>query len=445
MRSIRGRLLAGLLGGMLVVLLAGAVLIYAAVQDEVAELFDYQLEQTAYEFAAQPLPAPAALPHKKSDDPEADFVIQVWDGTGGVLFRSSTDVELPRGSRPGFSRREVDGERWRLFDADVGGRHVQVAQPLRVRNSVASDIATHALLLFAPLFPFAALLIWLIVSRGLRPLQRVAGAVEQRSHRDLTPIDPAPLPREIAPLAVSLNDLMGRLGRVIKAQQTFVADAAHELLTPITALQLQAQLLSRASDEDSRQQALSDLRAGLARTIRMAQQLLTLARQDADLQGLQLATVDLAELARRVVATQRPLAEHKGIAIELNAAVACPVIGEPDALATLLANLLENAIKYTPASGQVAVSVEGGGGDAALLIEDSGPGIPAAERGRVFDRFYRSAGQDTMGSGLGLAIARDIAARHGAQIELLASPRLHGLAVRVRFQTSAAPAGRAPR
>jgi two-component system OmpR family sensor kinase len=433
MRSIRGRLLAGLLGSMLVVLLAGAALIYAAVQDEVTELFDYQLEQTAYEFAAQPLPAPRTLAHKSGDDPEAEFVIQVWDETGSPLYRSSTGPEVPRGSRPGFSKHAVDGERWRLFDADVGGRHIQVAQPLRVRNSVAGDIATHALLLFAPMFPFAALLIWLTVSRGLRPLQRVAGAVQKRSHRDLTPIDPAPLPAEIAPLAVSLNDLMARLGRVIKAQQTFVADAAHELLTPITALQLQAQLLSRASDEAGRQQALSDLRAGLARTIRMAQQLLTLARQDADLQGLQMATVDLAELARRVVAMQQPLAENKGIALELRAGTACPVIGEAGALATLLANLLENAIKYTPSGGQVAVAVDKAGGGAAVLIEDSGPGIPAQERERVFDRFYRSAGNDAMGSGLGLAIARDIAARHGARIELHTSTRLGGLGVRVSF------------
>ncbi len=432
MRSIRARLLAGLLLGMLLVLLAGAGVIYRAVQDEVAELFDYQLEQTADEYAAQAPPLKTAVSHRRGDDPEADFVVRMWDAAGALLFQSRGDVALPRGSA-GFSRQEVNGEGWRLFDAELDGRHVQVAQPLRVRNAVAGEIAVHALLLFAPLFPFAALLIWLTVSRGLRPLGRVAGDVQRRSHRDLAPIDPAQLPREIGPLVVSLNDLMARLGRVLKAQQTFVADAAHELLTPITALQLQAQLLSRAGDEAARQQTLSDLRAALARTIHMAQQLLTLARQDADLQGLRLEPVDLAELARRVVATQRPLAEGKPVAIELRDGTA-RVAGDPDALATLLANLLGNAIKYTPAGGQVALTVESSAGGAALCIEDSGPGIPEGERERVFDRFYRRAGSGATGSGLGLAIARDIAARHGARIDLATSPRLGGLEVRVRFQ-----------
>lgn len=433
MKSIRARLLAGLLCGMLLVLLAGTAVIFLSVQDEVAELFDYQLEQTAYEYAAQSTPLPEAERQAREDDPEADFVIQVWDAAGALRFQSRPAWQLPRGESPGFSLREVGNNSWRVFDADVGSRWVQVAQPLHVRSAVASDIAMRTLLLFSPLFPLAGLLIWLTVGRGLRPLERVAEDVRRRSHRDLGPIDPQPLPREVAPLAAALNDLLSRLGRVIGAQKTFIADAAHELLTPITALQLQAQLLSRASDEAEKQEALSNLRAGLARTMQMAQQLLTLARQDADLEKPLTAVVDLAPLTQRVISSLQPLAEAKSIAIELRAVAAAKVLGEGDALATMLGNLLDNAVKYTPAGGRISVAVEQGELGTTLLVEDSGPGIPAEDRERVFDRFYRRPGSGLLGSGLGLPIARDIATRHRASVALFASADLGGLGVRVLF------------
>jgi signal transduction histidine kinase len=433
-RSIRARLLIGLLGSMLLVLLAGAVLIFFTIQDEAAELFDHQLEHTAYAFAAQPLQAIDASGDE--DNPEADFVIQRWSPDGKLSFQSRPLPGLKRQQLRGFSDVELAGERWRVFCLQSAGHAVQVAQPLRVRNAVARETALHTLSLFSLLFPLAALLIYVTVGRGLQPLHRIAEDVRRRSHRDLAPIDPEPLPREVAPLAVSLNGLMARLDRVITTQKTFVADAAHELLTPITALQLQAQLLSRALDEQRRHEALTDLRAGLARTIHLARQLLTLARQDPDLEQEPMAPVDVTELARRVVLTQLPLAEVRSVALELTASQPVVVQGAADALATLLANLVDNAIKYAPAGGRINVVVEDNDGRASLIVEDSGPGVPPEERSRIFDRFYRRPGASALGSGLGLSIARDIATRHRASIEVLPSPELGGLRVRVSFDAA---------
>lgn len=433
MRSIRARLLIDLLSGMLLVLLAGAVLIFVSIRDEVAELFDHQLQHSAYSFAAQPVQAAEVSSDEPGDNPEADFVIQVWSADGDLHFQSRPQVGLRRQAQAGFADIELAGEPWRLFALHSNGNFVQVAQPQRVRNAVARETTLETLSMFSLLFPLAALLIYVTVGRDLRPLEQLAQAVRRRSHRDLTSIDPKPLPRELAPLAESLNDLMTRLERVIVGQKTFVADATHELLTPITALQLQAQLLSRASNEEGRRQALTDLRAGLARTIHLARQLLALARQDPDLEHEPFNPVDIGELASRVIQTQASLAHAKSIALQLAAPQPTVVHGEADALAALISALLDNAIKYTPAGGQIIVNVERRDGVPALTVEDSGPGVPPEERERIFDRFYRRTGTGVLGSGLGLSIALGIATRHRANVVVDASDALGGLMVRVAF------------
>lgn len=432
MKSIRGRLQLGLLAGMLLLLIAASALVFMAARDEVGELFDYQLEQTAGAFSAQPLKTPDKL-SDQDDDPEADFAVQVWDAAGTPQLSSPSPGVLPRVSRPGFSDLEAGGERWRVFNSAGGGRTVQVAQPWQVRDGVASGIALRMLSLVLLLFPLAALLIWFTVGRGLRPLHAVAADLRRRSHLDLQPLDAQRLPREIEPLAAALNDLLLRLGRVIAAQKSFVADAAHQLLTPITALQLQAQLLTRASDESRRLEALADLHQGLARTVDTARQLLTLARQESAHAAAEETLLDLHELVRQVMRTELPLAEARDIALHTRTQPEALLRGDAGALATLFSSLLNNAIKYTPRGGQVRVSIERDGDGTTLLVEDSGPGIPVEDRERVFDRFYRRPGVETFGSGLGLAIARGIAARHRAGIELSASAELGGLAVRVQF------------
>jgi two-component system OmpR family sensor kinase len=206
----------------------------------------------------------------------------------------------------------------------------------------------------------------------------------------------------------------------------------------LTALRLQADLLARNSLPERQREVLVELQGGVARTLRLARQLLTLARQEADAAGQNMTAVDLERLVRKVAAIHQPVADVKGIRTELVAQAGCVVTGGEEALSTLMSNLVENAIKYTE-EGSVRVSLVRSSEAILLEIEDSGPGIPAEERERVFDRFYRRPGDRASGSGLGLAIAREIATRHGAVITLLSSRALGGLCARVTFDVSEPP------
>jgi two-component system OmpR family sensor kinase len=276
-----------------------------------------------------------------------------------------------------------------------------------------------------------------MVGRGLRPLQRVADEVSQRSPAALQPLSQHDIPEEIRPLIASLNGLLERLGGALEAQRGFVADAAHALRTPVTALQLQAQLVERAKSEDARAAAMQQLKQGLQRVTHLVQQLLTLARQDPNAGQRALAPVELDRLARDVIAAQSLLAESRKIDLGLEPHEPAAILGDADALHVLLSNLVDNAIRYTPEGGRVDVSVACEGDCAVLRVEDTGPGIPLEERAHVFDRFYRLEHGDVPGSGLGLAIVKDIAERHGAQIELDAGNRGRGLQVTVRFPAAA--------
>jgi two-component system OmpR family sensor kinase len=259
--------------------------------------------------------------------------------------------------------------------------------------------------------------------------------VASRQADDLSPVSEAGLPDEVRPLVHELNLLFGRVKTAFDAQQHFVADAAHELRTPLAALKLQAQSLGRADSEDTRRVAVARLTAGIDRATRLVEQLLVLARQEASAAGAAATTqVDLAQLARRAVADLAGAAQAKGIDLGLQHADAASVPGQPDALNILMRNLVENAVKYTPEGGTVDIAVHALEGAVKLSVEDSGPGISPEERERVVDRFYRIAGSEAAGSGLGLAIVKAIAERHGATLALGESERLKGLAATVTFR-----------
>jgi two-component system OmpR family sensor kinase len=248
------------------------------------------------------------------------------------------------------------------------------------------------------------------------------------------------LPDEVQPLVLALNDLLGRLRAALERERAFMADAAHELRTPLTALYLQTGMLARASSEAEREAAMSTLAAGVQRAIRLVEQMLALARQEprADSQPV---PVRLDELAREIVAELVPLADAGRIDLGIAAAQPATLAADPDALRTLLRNLIDNAVRYTPAGGRVDVTVEGSAMGARVTVTDDGPGIPAEERARVFDRFYRRAGTTPTGSGLGLAIVKAIADAHGATVSLADGPAGKGLAVTVAFPAAAPGVG----
>src|SRR5574337_33200 len=373
-------------------------------------------------------------------DESLDFVIQIWDNEGLRLYLSHPHSSLPSQVRLGYATVNTPDARWRAYSVEAPGRVIQVAQPLAVRSRLAAQAAFRTVLPILALLPVMGGLIWYLVGRGLRPLARLARAVKARRPEALDPVSAGDTPAEVRPLVEAINGLLARLGQALATQRAFVADAAHELRTPLAALQLQVQLAERAGSEAERTEALADLKRGLARATHVVDQLLTLARQGPEAEGRKpREPVDLAELAGLTIADLLPLAEAKNIDLGAGELAAGAVLqGDREALRSLLGNLVDNAIRYTPAGGQVNVSVSRAGGDVVLEVADSGPGIPAAERERVFDRFYRRDGQNESGSGLGLAIVRGVAQAHGAEVQLGESS-LGGLAAQVRFPAATSP------
>jgi two-component system OmpR family sensor kinase len=300
---------------------------------------------------------------------------------------------------------------------------------------MASNLALRTLGPIAVMMPILMLVVWWVISGSLEPVARVRKQLASRQADDLSPVSDAGLPDEVRPLVQELNLLFGRVRTAFDTQQNFVADAAHELRTPLAALKLQVQSLersdSRADSLDARKLAISRLSAGIERATRLVEQLLVLARQEANEAPRQ--PVELAGLARRAVADLIGVAQNKHIDLGLQRDDAGTVEAQPEALMILLRNLVDNAIKYTPSGGTVDVSVAAEQGALSVSVEDSGPGIPPEERERVFDRFYRVPGSDAAGSGLGLAIIKAIAERHGATLSLGESRRLGGLEATVRF------------
>jgi two-component system OmpR family sensor kinase len=436
MTSVRRKLLVALLLAVVAVTLAGVFATYRVAHAQLDDVFDYHLRQIALSLSDRTLAQSAA--HRAG--PELDFTIQIW-GENGLLYVSRPEALLPPAAGSGFSTVDGPGGRWRVYAIASGGQMVQVGQPLAVRGDLAFQAATRTLAPLALLLPLLALLVWRIVGSGLAPLQRLARAAAVRTAASLEPFAETGVPVEALPLVRALNDLLFRLRAALAAQRAFVADAAHELRTPLAALKLQLQLAERASEGEARAAALAELAGGLERGTHLVQQLLTLARLDpgAGQQAPAFATVSLPELVRQAVADHALLAEAKGI--DLGAArveEGALVRGDAASLRTLLVNLVDNAVRYTPAGGRVDVSAGVAEGAPYLDVADTGPGIPGPERERVFGRFVRLPGAGESGSGLGLSIVRAIAERHGALVALADTPG-GGLTVRVQFPAVAAP------
>ena len=435
MRSIRRTLLATLLIAVTTVTFAAAFFVYRLARDEMDAIFDYHLRQLALSLRSPP----AATSDGASGD--FDYVIQIWDQNGVRLYLSRPDSGLPSVAQLGFATIPSRTGDWRVYSTELAGLIVQVAQPMRVREELAFAASIRTLAPVLLILPLLAFLVWRSVGRALAPLDHLAEAVGSRTVAALQPLSESGAPEEALPLVRSLNDLLGRLGTALDAQRAFVADAAHELRTPLAALNLQLQLVERASGAGERATALADLRAGLDRATHVVQQLLTLARAEPEAAAaLAGEPVGLAELVAQAVADHALLAEAKGVDLgATEAAKAAFVTGDATALRTLLANLVENAIRYTPAGGRIDVAAGVVDGRPYLEVADNGPGISEAERARVFDRFYRCGSGSSSGSGLGLAIVKAIAERHSATVSLGDTPG-GGLTIRVEFPAGASTA-----
>ena len=445
MRSIERTLLAWILGALSLGAMVVALVTYLVTLEEMHDVLDGDLKNVAEAVASyrhaghDPGGKESIVSPQRSDTPEDDEIVTLtWTPQGHRVFASDPRVQLPFFNTEGLSRPSVLGEEWIVYSSVNHDGVAQAAQRASARHEMAGESATFVL---APLTGLVVAVGGLLVfglRRGLQPLDSTAQDVAQRSARSLEPITLEDVPQEIKPLVVSINDLMNRLAVAFATQQCFLADAAHELRTPITALRLQLQLLQRSGSDAERAQAVAELAAGIDRSQRLVEQLLQVARSDADGEFTRREPVDLAELVRATVSALSIKAEHEGLDLGADAPGNVMVLGDVNQLTVLLNNLVENALRYTPAGGVVDVTAGLQDGQPLLRVVDNGPGITESERERVFDRFYRSQAAQSQaidggGSGLGLAIVRAIAQRHGAHISLTTPAAGHGLEVRVLF------------
>lgn len=430
--SLKRRLMVFLLAAISLAALVQGISAYRTALQEANEIFDYHMQQMALSLGG-------VNGGGRGAQDDLELVVQAWTAEGLQVFQSTARAGLPQRAVLGFSNVEAQGRRYRVVSVQTGGQVVQVAQELVVRERLASRLALRTVTPIGLMLPILMGVVGWVVSRSLAPVERVRAQLAKRAAEDLSPVGEGGLPAEIKPMVQELNSLLGRVQQSFTAQQHFVADAAHELRSPLTALNLQVQALQRAPDESARMLAQTRLAAGIARASHLVEQLLLLARQEAD--GSQHQQVALAPLLRQVAAEFAPGAQARRIDLGLLEAEEVSTTGNAAALTTLLRNLLSNAIKYTPEGGRVDLSLLAPeGAQAALIrIDDSGPGIAESERERVFDRFYRTAeaAEQASGSGLGLAIAKVIADKHGASLTLGQAADLRGLRVELRFRPMA--------
>nr|WP_241014779.1 ATP-binding protein [Burkholderia sp. Ac-20379] len=412
---------------------AAGWLIYRQALAEANELFDYQLQEIAAALPSEPF---SQVFGSRTNVGDEGIVIQIWNRNGGLMYFSHPRAPIAPRAELGFSTEHTDRGEWRVYGAIVGDNVVQLAQPLSVRNRLAASVALRTVWPMILLLPFLGAAVWMIVGRGMRPLRRVTRAVESRRPEALDPLPDTRLPQEVQPLVHALNGLLARLAAALDTQKAFVADAAHELRTPLAAVQIQTQLVARAQDDETRREALADLQSGVTRATRLAEQLLALARSEPDGATVR-EPVALTEVLAHCVSAQAVVAQRRNIDLGIEEAQRATVDGDIGALRVLFNNVLDNAVKYTPEGGRVDVSLSfDEAGRALVRVADSGPGIPPAERERVFDRFYRDtsarARTDVAGSGLGLAIVKRVAAQQNATV-LLGESAAGGLLVEIAF------------
>ena len=416
---------------------AQAIIAYRTALAEADVIFDYQMQQMAMSLRPG-LPVGAELLDERvapNDEENFDFVIQVWTADGLRVFQSAARAELPQRAVLGFSTVQARGTTYRLFSVASGTQVIQVAQDLAARREMAGTLALRTVSPMLVMVPLLMVVVWWVVSASLAPVSRVRQQVAARQADDLSELDERDLPDEIHPLVHELNLLFQRLSHAFDAQKNFVADAAHELRSPLAALKLQVQGLRRAADDAARDIAIHRLNAGIDRATRLVEQLLVLARQQSNSAlGAKSSPVDLTALVQLSMADAAGAAVLRQIDLGLVQADPSIVMGHEEALRILLRNLLDNAIKYTPVGGTVNLAIRSNEEKTLLTVEDSGPGIAAEDRQRVLDRFYRVAGTEGGGSGLGLAIVKTIADLHNATLTIDSSGSLGGLRATVIFK-----------
>lgn len=453
--SIRRRLVSETLGIMILILGLIAIAAHEVARHESEEIFSARLATSArvlealaarqLEKATISSPIVIALPreleHATGDEPEeyghpyeTKIAFQVWRDDGTLLAKSALapDEALSR-LQPGFDRNESGERVWRTFALRSGDVWIVAAEKDEVRQELANDLGMSILV---PLVAGGLLLLLavnFILSVNLAPLRTLAGKIARREPESLAEIDMAEAPDELAPIIRELNDLLRRVKAAFAREQRFIDAAAHEIRTPIAALQVHIENALRAGSESERAKSLAEALIGLRRTTKLAEQLLTFSRIAAKVDDEQFRPVCLTGICRDVIAAQEPLLAQRGQTIGLDAPAECEVQGDPYKLARLLQNLIDNASQYGLPQGDIQVTVERRQQQVVLSVANDGDPVPEDETGKMFVPYYRIPGRASTGSGLGLAIVQEIAGQHGATVAVRRKADAQGTVVSLAF------------
>jgi two-component system, OmpR family, sensor kinase len=435
--SLRKQLLMWLVPVFLAVAVIATVCTYYMFGSMVSWFMDNQMSVLADSHAAETFSLPTLRPLTDHEVSKGSPIVQIWDGQGRLLTTSYPTIVVPLQAADGFGDVRFGTRPWRVYTTRTPERTVQSIQCLQFRQHVINKQALQAGYPIALLIPISAWLLWFAACRAMGKLEKVARAAAAQDENTIVELPTEDVPAEISPLVVAVNRLLTRLRDAFASQRRFVQDAAHELRTPITAMTLQLENLKACPLDAETTAQVAQFETGLKRTKRLIEQLLRLARQEAPQKADAASNVDLAEFLRELVSDLMPCADHRDIDLGLTFDIGATVRANPHELRSLLHNLLDNALRYTPEHGVVDVRLFSDGGKVVVEIVDSGPGIPPDLLPRVFDRFFRIEGSDEEGSGLGLAIAKHAAERNRIALELDNRIERSGLVARVRFADGA--------
>jgi two-component system OmpR family sensor kinase len=437
--SLQARLSLWLSLAILSVALVAGVFSFVAAFGEAHELQDDVLRQVASLFDHQhlPLPHPDDSGRLPDSDEESRVIVQYLPASGATskVGETNPSLALPATLHDGIQTFTLGNEEYRILVKTLAsGERIAVAQETGLRNEIARDSALRTVMPFLILVPILFLVVADLIRKMFRPITTLSAEIDQRSEQELHPFTPERLPVEVRPFVIAINRLLGRVSRSMDIQRRFVADAAHELRSPLTALSLQAERLADAEMSEAARERLATLRRGIERGRALMDQLLTLARAQSTVATMS-NEVSVQQVFRRALEILIPLAEAKNIDIGVESELDPMVLTDETDLVTIVKNLLDNAIRYTPPGGRIDLAVEVTDHHVILQVRDTGAGISAEEQSRVFDPFYRAPGSDEMGSGLGLAIVQAIADRIGAEVSMgyAAEQSKIGLCVNVKI------------
>lgn len=449
-KSIRAKLVAVVIAPILLVLLVVGSVSYLSAHEEVGEVYDADLSNVAKLIYSLVYADEAnETPHYNSDRLDDAFqkqghayekyiVFKVWR-QNKLLFASKGDLDFGDNLPEGFLDKDIKGGTWRQFVLDDAqhGYRVAVAEKLSARMDIIEKFLASIFLPLALSVPFIIFIAWVGLRTSLGSLVSISSAVQKRTSSDLSPITFSPVPEEVSPLVSSINELLVRLSMALQKERRFTDFAAHELRTPIAVLKLQAQTALKSTDENERRTILESHVRAADRATHMVSQLLTLARLDhADIPK---QDVHLQNLAQQIAQDLEPLAEKKGINLQLAVKNITVARTNPDVLAVVLRNIIDNAIKYTPEHGAISVTTDQQDRKVLISVSDTGSGVPHDQLSKITERFFRIAGNSEQGAGLGLSIVQRGVEIMGGILRITNNKGQSGLTVTIEFSTMSQP------